>query len=735
MKLVPPTEPSPHQQASNSNLVPSPSSANSPAVPVQKSIGLFLQGTKDATDEIRWIIHMMLKDSSDLEIESDSKVLKLIAPNDLKNFGMSAKKLAYTKKAIGDWFWENVVLDDLKGSFYTLMFDDTTNIQHKKELQLVLKYWSSSMQQINFVHLQTSFLSSGKAVPAVEVIKKAISENKLPLNQLVQLGCDGPNVTKSVKAKVNQWLKDEAGLAVLFDLGSCNNHALHNAFKAGCELTPNVHKLCQQISDYFKSPQKWEEFAEETGAERKFVTFFSIRWTSLGPSTARIGELWKQLEDFFEMKRKQAEMPKAKPQAKNEKRIIELLNLKGLHAEVLFVNYVASLVEPVLTFLERADQVTFQADDRYSEMLGKLVAIVLMPGHEAYRKVIESKGFEGCTRSSMKVTLPEKIEQLIPQSEKQAFHLLAYKFIRDVVSYLHKKKFFHPFLYDVKAFSPEHIFEKGSVEKILAVADYFKPLNQNIDKTKLMEELALVISTRNQEAYENLTSIDKFYGEIEKKQNRPELCKLFRLVSAVSISNAEVERNFSRSKNVITYRMSNLQEENFNSRKRIISGMKFFNNDVGSLPISTMLVQKVHFAHRDYKRKLDDNKISEENSQKRQRMSEELTAHVRNVKEASELYEKQIESATAECEKFKKDLEVEERNLSRLLNSISTCDTDDQDRFKELVKASQLSASTISSLKLDFINTQKDISKMQNDRIKKLTRKESRVENIDLSDA
>lgn len=203
-----------------------------------------------------------------------------------------------------------MVLDDLKDSFYTLMFDDTTNAQNKKELQLVLKYYSAKLQEINFVHLNTSFLTSGKAIPAVEVIKKSIHENNLPLNQLVQLGSDGPNVTKSTKTKVNQWLKDE-GLAELFDLGSCHAHVLHNAFKAGCEDMGNVHVLCQQISYYFKSAQRWEEFSSETGAELKFITFFSIRRTTLGPSTNRIIQMWKSLKEFFEKKRQLALQPRA----------------------------------------------------------------------------------------------------------------------------------------------------------------------------------------------------------------------------------------------------------------------------------------------------------------------------------------------------------------------------------------------------------------------------------------
>lgn len=102
MKLVAPSTNTSLQVQPTTSVVPSISPVNT----AQRSIGLFVQGTKELVDEIRWVIHMTLKDASDREIVHDTKVLKLMAPNDLKNFGMSAEKLSYTKKAVADWLWE-----------------------------------------------------------------------------------------------------------------------------------------------------------------------------------------------------------------------------------------------------------------------------------------------------------------------------------------------------------------------------------------------------------------------------------------------------------------------------------------------------------------------------------------------------------------------------------------------------------------------------------------------------
>lgn len=683
----------------------------------QPTLSLQFPGTKEIVNEIIWTIHMTMKDSPDTEIENDTKALQRLAPNDLKNFKMSRKKFAYTKKSIGDWFWEEIVFKDVKNSPFALMFDDTTNTQHNKELQLVLKYWSLKLESVNFVHLKTAFLSSGKAIPAVEEIKSAIKDNSLISKNLVQLGSDGPNVTKSIKTKINEWLKTEEGLTDLFDLGSCHDHNLHNALKFGCEEMKNVHVLCQQVSEHFKSSSNWESFAAHSGADLKFITFFSVRWTTLGPASERIIKYWNELKAFFGIA---AAKPENK-QTKTEKKICSLLLLNTMLAEILFIRYSASLIEPVLTFLEQKDQIIFKADDVYTDMLEKLVAVVMMPGEDNFKNVILEKSFPIRVKSATKVTLPETIEQSIPATELKGFHQKVFIFTKNLVNYLNRKDFFHPFLYDVKFLSPSYIFKEGSIERILAVADYFKPHNQIIDKTKLFEELTLLVSPRNQDQFKDFKDIDKFYVAVNEKGQSPETFNLFRLISALTISNAEVERQFSRSKLVITKQMSNLQEENFNSRKRIISGMKFFQDDISNFPVSTSMISKVHNAHRDYKRKHDDEKSEHESKEKRQRADEELTSQIRSAKQLSEIFTKQIESKVCEVGKIQMDLKNEKTALNGFLDCMASCK--DQKRLKELIEESQLSTSTISALEEDLFKIQNDILKLQEDRIKKLTSK------------
>lgn len=549
-------------------------------------------------------------------------------------------------------------------------------------------------------------------------MKAALTKNSLPSNMLVQLGCDGPNVTKAIKNQINVWLKDDEGLGNLFDLGTCHDHILHNALKAGCEIMKDVHILCQQLSDYFKAAQNWADFVAFSGAKLKFVTFFSVRWTTLGPASSRLIELWDEVVSYFEKIVADKTQRKVKL-TRSESTISTLLQSEIIKAEITFVKYVASIVEPVLTFLERTDQIVLQAHDRYKEMLRKLIAIVLVPGSEVYENVLLDLEFDENYdyTSDIDVTLFEEIHEL--EITTRGFHKNMFKFIHKMVTYLNGKDFFHSFLYDVKFISPEYVFKEGSVEKIQAIGKYFEQCNQNINRTQLFEELVLFISPSNQLLYEGITDTDKFYVAVDQSGKCPELFRLFTLVSALTISNAEVERNFSRSKQIISPEMSNLKEENFNARKRIISGMGFFNDDIENFPVATTLVSKVLAAHRNFKRKRDDEKAQQEENGKRQQLDEELTTRMRQAKDTAEAHNKKIEEAIEEAGKLKKDLEVEGKALGSFLTAMATCK--DQTRMKILIENSQLSRITISTIEDDYAKIQATIMELQNKRIAKLS--------------
>ena len=67
--------------------------------------------------------------------------------------------------------------------------------------------------------------------------------NELDLTKLVEISMDGPNSNLKFLSEMKK-LRLEDELASLIDIGSCNIHVIHGAFKTGSESSGwNLHKI------------------------------------------------------------------------------------------------------------------------------------------------------------------------------------------------------------------------------------------------------------------------------------------------------------------------------------------------------------------------------------------------------------------------------------------------------------------------------------------------------------
>lgn len=78
------------------------------------------------------------------------------------------------------------------------------------------------------------------------------------------------------------------------------------------------------ISNQAKTGEHFNKPYRVSEAHLKFVTFFSVRWTTLGPAAVRIIELWEHLESSGSVV---ATKPIAK-QTKSELKIMSMLQSK-----------------------------------------------------------------------------------------------------------------------------------------------------------------------------------------------------------------------------------------------------------------------------------------------------------------------------------------------------------------------------------------------------------------------
>ena len=88
--------------------------------------------------------------------------------------------------------------DDVKnsGSPFTLQYDEMTNAQVNKQLDIKIPYWSSAQSQIVVHHLQTYLMGQATGRHLAEII--SAFHNGIALEQLQMLESNGPNVNKTV---------------------------------------------------------------------------------------------------------------------------------------------------------------------------------------------------------------------------------------------------------------------------------------------------------------------------------------------------------------------------------------------------------------------------------------------------------------------------------------------------------------------------------------------------------
>ena len=135
---------------------------------------------------------------------------------------------------LGPYFTKLTVSNPVAGnSFFTLHFDETVTAQKKKQMDLLVQFWSDIHNEVKVKYLTSIMFGHAKAVDVVTEIMQVLENLSLPFKLMLSLGMDGPNVNKSILAKLNE-LKKEKGYPELVQCPqSCLIHVCHNSFRAG----------------------------------------------------------------------------------------------------------------------------------------------------------------------------------------------------------------------------------------------------------------------------------------------------------------------------------------------------------------------------------------------------------------------------------------------------------------------------------------------------------------------
>ena len=94
--------------------------------------------------------------------------------------------------------YRKALLYDVRNSqgYFSLQYDETTQAKVKKQMDLLLRYWSPTHDEVWCRYYRSLFFTHADGKTVAAKIFTAMQKDGFPLERLVALGSDGPNVNK-----------------------------------------------------------------------------------------------------------------------------------------------------------------------------------------------------------------------------------------------------------------------------------------------------------------------------------------------------------------------------------------------------------------------------------------------------------------------------------------------------------------------------------------------------------
>ena len=174
-------------------------------------------------------------------------------------------------------------------------FDETTTAQVKKQMDVTLRYWSPIHNEVIVSFYTALFLGHAEADKVVSRMTEQFHEENIPVDKLITLVRDGPNVNKAIVRTIQQTIKDEhPEFKGLVDRGSCVLHVVHNGFGKGIGMYgKNIDQLCLDLHASFKYSaarrEDYQQLQANLGADIEiFQQHKEVHWLSIGPAIRRV---------------------------------------------------------------------------------------------------------------------------------------------------------------------------------------------------------------------------------------------------------------------------------------------------------------------------------------------------------------------------------------------------------------------------------------------------------------
>ena len=148
-------------------------------------------------------------------------LLKRMFPDSIisDHFSMGKSKVSYLiSDGLGPYYRKVLCENESKAPGFVIQYDETSNSQVRKQMDVLVRYWSEAKGEVVFQFLKAIMFGHAKGDTVSRAILDALQEAgyQMPLSKSLNLGSDGPNVNKTIWSNINEELKTLglSGLAI-----------------------------------------------------------------------------------------------------------------------------------------------------------------------------------------------------------------------------------------------------------------------------------------------------------------------------------------------------------------------------------------------------------------------------------------------------------------------------------------------------------------------------------------
>lgn len=519
-----------------------------------------------------------------------------------KNFSCGRTKLSYiVSDGLGPHFKSKIIAELCRPNvFFSLMIDETPKPEQRvQQLDVLIRYFSESQKQVVVEHLQSFNLGRATGDIIAGCVEDALAE--LPTQGLLCFFSDGPNVMKSVKAKLKRNVNPN-----LVDIGECNLHKVHNAFAKGLDVfCSDVEELVRDVYYYFKHAVRAEGLKEHQKtlgiAPHVFLRHVSNRWLTLQDSLSRVQEQFMALQSFFSEKDVTVQRSDAQTQ---HNRLASAFSSKTLYAKILFLKNAAELFVGF--------QKLFQRQEPLLHILhSELLALVL----RVLSRVLRSEAF--CEKSAedlQKLNLDdaalwkvrpevgsdtEKVMEAWDHSQKKAFRLGARAFyLACSKALLQKLPLANKVILHARFLALEYDNAEMEVRSLRYLAAQLPQVLGDDQVSSLIDEWHILKCSGDKSAKCTQERIDDYWAKVFSlrsatgEQKYPLLSRLIKALLSLPHGNADCERGFSENKHLLDGR-SSLSIASINGMRHIKTHLRRYEGDATKVPLSLDLIRSV----------------------------------------------------------------------------------------------------------------------------------------------